>query len=332
MEGDAMPLRGGYSISVAVLIAAVVAGCDGPPDRPSHLDSFRMTGPAEVAPGTSASFKAIVDRIATLSDVSDTAEWTSSNPSVLSVAAGLATGRANGEATVTARFEGQQTDPAPVMVLPVGTYRLRGTVTLPNSATAVVPTARVEVPEVGLVTTADPQGRFVLYGVPPGAEIHVTKDGYAPTVTSFDLRNHLMQVRITIRPQLEGAYTLSIGPGTCFDVPAVPANLLKRTYTVAFVQSGSNPSVATGSFPGAPNITVLSFSASFSASQTAWNVSLAMGEPLPDGNNLTVNGFATIRASDLAGTFTGRYAIYEPSTGDTLNRCTANGFPFVLNR
>ena len=148
--------------------------------------------------------------------MSDTAEWTSSNPSVLSVAAGLATGRANGEATVTARFEGQQTDPAPVMVLPVGTYRLRGTVTLPNSATAVVPTARVEVPEVGLVTTADPQGRFVLYGVPPGAEIHVTKDGYAPTVTSFDLRNHLMQVRITIRPQLEGAYTLSIGPGTCF--------------------------------------------------------------------------------------------------------------------
>src|SRR6187399_817733 len=122
MEGDAMPLRGGYSISVAVLIAAVVAGCDGPPDRPSHLGSFRMTGPAEVAPGTSASFKSIVDRIATLSDVSDTAEWTSSNPSVLSVAAGLATGRANGEATVTARFEGQQTDPAPVMVLPVGTY------------------------------------------------------------------------------------------------------------------------------------------------------------------------------------------------------------------
>jgi hypothetical protein len=327
-----MQFRGGRSISVAVLIAAVVPGCDGPPDRPSHLDSFRMTGPTEIAPGSSASFTAILDRVATMSDVSGTAEWVSSNPSVLSVAAGVATGRASGEATVTAQFEGQQTDPAPVMVLPAGTYRLRGTVTLPTSATQVVPLARVEVPSVGLVTTADAQGRFVLYGVPADAEIRASKEGYTTAVASVHLVDHLAQVRVSISPALEGTYTLSIGPGSCSDVPPVPANLLRRTYTVAFLQSGPNPSVANGSFPGATNITVMQFSASFVAAQGTWTVSLAIGEPLPDGKNITLNGFASVTASDLVGTFTGRYAIYEPSTGETLNRCTANRFPFVLTR
>ena len=112
----------------------------------------------------------------------------------------------------------------------------------------------------------------------------------------------------------------------------MPANLLRRTYTVAFVQSSTNPSVANGSFPGATNITVVQFFASFSAAQGAWNIEFTIGEPLPDGKNITLNGFASVRASDLAGTFNGRYAIYEPSTGDTLNRCTASGFPFVLTR
>jgi len=326
-----MQVRRGSSIFVAVLMAAVVAGCDGPPDRPSHLESFRLTGPAEVAPGSSASFKAIVDRVATLSDVSDTAEWTSSNPAVLSVAAGLATGHAGGEATVTARFEGQQTEPAPVLVLPAGTFRLRGTVTLPNNANLVVPLARVEVPSAGLATTPDSQGRFVLYGVPPDAEIRATKEGYSTAVTSVRLVDHLAQVRLTMRPALEGTYTLSIGPGTCSDVPPVPANLLRRTYTVAFAPSGANLSTLNGSFPGAPNITVVQFVASLSQ-QGAWNVSFTIGEPLPDGTNLTLNGFASVRNTDLVGTFNGRYAIYEPSTGDTLNRCTANGFPFVLTR
>ena len=157
-------LRVGYLLAVALLVSAFVEGCSPPatPHRPSHLESFRVAGPVAVAPGTSATFKALLDRVATLSDVSEEAQWISSNPSVLSVNAGLATGHVVGEATITARFEEQQTSPTPVMVLPAGTYRLRGRVGYNTELGVGLPLsmARVEVPAVGLATTTDARGNF----------------------------------------------------------------------------------------------------------------------------------------------------------------------------
>ena len=55
-----------------------------------------------------------------------------------------------------------------------------------------------------------------------------------------------------------------------------------------------------------------------------------MGERLPDGNALTFNGSAVIRAADLTGTFTGRIALNNPSADDALARCEASGFLFAL--
>ena len=197
-----------------------------------------MAGPVEVAPGTSAPFKALLDSVATLSDVSEEAEWISSNPSVLSVETGLATGHVAGEATVTARFEEQQTNPKLVMVLPAGTYRLRGTVHCrPGPTPFPISMARVEVPAVGLATTTDAQGRFALYGVPQDAEIMSRK-------------------MATLRP--------SRG-----------SSLRSRS---------------------------------------------------------AMNGSANVAASDLAGYFYGRIALYEPSTGEAVARCNAEAFPFSLTR
>src|SRR6188508_523798 len=107
-----MRIRSAYLTAVAVLIAAGVVSCERPSPGPSHLDSFRLTGPAEIAPGSTASFNAILDKVTTLKDVSEQSEWTSSNPSALSVAAGLAAAHLAGETLVTARLDGQETDPA----------------------------------------------------------------------------------------------------------------------------------------------------------------------------------------------------------------------------
>ena len=318
--------RACFAVFVAVVVASLTTACDGPPDRPSHLEQFRVIGPSEVAPGSTARFEAIFDKVATLSDVSAETQWTSSNPAVLSIDAGLATGRAAGEATVTARFEQQQTDPMPVMVLPPGTFRVRGRVTTGSIGVAQV---RVEVPTVGLTTTTDSQGRFTLYGVPANGPIHTVKDGYFLTITAVQLANHDQQLSIFLRPKLQGTYTLTISPGTCTNGPPLPANLLQRSYTVVLTQTGGNGTQAQGTMPGA-NLTVLSFAGSFSANQEQWTLGIAIGERLPDGNAVTFNGGAVVRAADLTGTFNGRIALNNPSADDALARCEASGFLFVL--
>ena len=217
------------------------------------------------------------------------------------------------------------------MVVPAGTYRLKGLVQSPGTNPQLpVAMARVEVPVVGPATTTDAQGRYTLYGVPRDAEIRASKEGYAPAVTVVRLVSHDQQAAtLILRPVLEGTFALSIGARTCSDGPPLPANLLQRKYTVVLASSNPNGSPVNGTFPGA-NITVVSFTGFISAQ--GWNFSFTIGEPQPDGKVLTMNGSATVRVTDLVGTFSGRFALYEPSTGETLARCTASAFPFVLTR
>ena len=217
------------SLAVALLVAASLAGCDGPPNRPSHLDSFRLAGPAEVAPGTSTSFTAVLDRVATLTDVSQEAQWVSSNPSVLSVDAGLATGHLAGDASILARFEGHQSAPMSVLVLPPGTYRLRGTVQ--NTRAFPLFMARVEVPAVGLGTTTDPQGRFVLYGVPQDAEIRITQEGYVSRVVSVHLSDHEQHKTFTLSA-VDAPFVLTLSPGV-----VAPGGELRVSWTAPGGQS-----------------------------------------------------------------------------------------------
>ena len=319
--------RPACSLAVLLAIAAPLASCDGPPDRPTHLDYFRLAGPGELAPGASASFKALLDESATLRDVSGEAQWISSNPSVLSVNAGLAAGHTAGEATVTARFEELHTDAKAVIVVPAGTYRLQGRVVVQTTPVSPVSMARVEVPAVGLSTTTDSQGLYTLYGVPPDAELRVAKEGWMPATVSVHLQDHNLQLTTPVHPALSGTYTLTISPGTCTNGPPVPAHLLQRSYTATFVQTGLQ---VRGTLAGS-NLTVVEFSGSFTA-QGRWGLSFIIGERLPDGNALTFNGGAFVRPTDLAGEFGGRIALNNPSATDAIARCEASAFRFALTQ
>jgi len=216
-----------------------------------------------------------------------------------------------------------------VMVLPPGTFRVRGRVLTGSTAGTPVNAARVEVPGVGLAATTDTQGRFALYGVPANGVITAAKAGYALTSTTVQLTNHDQQLSVTLRPALQGTYTLMIAPGTCSNGPPLPANLLQRTYTVVLTQSGANLVQGQGSIPSA-NVTVVAFVGSFTPTQERWNFTFAIGERLSDGNAVTFNGFAFIRLSDFAGEFSGRIALNNPSAEDALARCEASGFSFAL--
>jgi hypothetical protein len=320
---------------IAVLFAAttLLAGCEGGPNQPTHLDAFRVAGPNEVPPGTDVQFRALLDRVATLSDVSDEAQWTSSNPSVLSLDAGHATGHALGEAAVTARIDDRRTDPKLVLVLPLGTYRMRGTVQTQQSTglPMALSMARAEVVGLGLSATTDAQGRFALYGVPQDAQIRISKQGFVPALEAVHLSDHERQITRVLRPAIEGTYTMSIGPSVCSGGPGPPpsADLMQRSYTVVLVQTGQNGAQVVGSIPAA-NVTVVGFSGSFLLPQARWFLTLAIGERLPDGKALTMNGFATIGTDNLTCEFRGRIALNDPAVEGAIAGCSVTGSRFVL--
>jgi hypothetical protein len=100
--------------AIAILVlAGFGVGCDdepaGPPFNIRQL-SVRVDGPAQISPPAEAQFTAVQTMSdGSTRDVTAMAKWTSSNPSVLSVKAGLAKALAGGEVGLTAELEGRVT-------------------------------------------------------------------------------------------------------------------------------------------------------------------------------------------------------------------------------
>ena len=129
------------AIAILVLASAVVACRDdqstvkaapptaAPPPSAQPL-SVRVDGPTRLTPPAEAQFTALQTwSDGSIRDVTSMAQWTSSNPSVLSVHAGLAKALAGGEVGLTARVEPLTSQSWAVQVVPVtpeweGTYRL----------------------------------------------------------------------------------------------------------------------------------------------------------------------------------------------------------------
>ena len=79
-----------------------------PPSSPQPARSVAITGPIEAIAGQVIQFGARLSTNGVLTDVTRSAQWASSNVTLLSVDAGLATAYAVGFATLTARYEGMQ--------------------------------------------------------------------------------------------------------------------------------------------------------------------------------------------------------------------------------
>lgn len=123
--------------AIAILVLATfVLACDderGPnPGPPADLRpiSVRIDGPTQVTPPAEVQFTAVQTwSDGSTRDVTASAQWTSSNPAVLSVSAGLARALASGEVGLTVQVGPLTSQPRSVRVVPSipewnGTYRL----------------------------------------------------------------------------------------------------------------------------------------------------------------------------------------------------------------
>ena len=125
-------MRHGLAI---VVVAIVAVACDeepptpGPPADPRPI-AVRIDGTTQVTYPADVQFAAIQTwSDGSTRDVTATAQWTSSNPSVLSVSAGLARALASGEVGLTVQIGPLTSQPKSVRVVPSraewsGMYRL----------------------------------------------------------------------------------------------------------------------------------------------------------------------------------------------------------------
>jgi len=235
------------AIGVGLLATVVLLSCEKSPTGPIAAISVvrvELSVPSEIAPGTSVQLSAkAIKSDNSIEDVTAKAEWSSSNPGVLTVnAAGVANAIANGEAQVIARYA-RRSDSAHTFVLPIGTFRLTGQVVTESGAGISGVTVRIisGVGE-GLTASTGVFGDYALYGVGGRARIQAMKNGYRSEIGEIDVTAHrTFDFRLApegSRRNLEGTYTLTIAAGQCSGPGTLPQAARTRTYTATVAQTG----------------------------------------------------------------------------------------------
>jgi len=356
----------------ALSVAALVGACDNPgsrlPPRPStpFVQGLDISGPDSVAPGQTAQFTATVrlsDGTRKTATAASGLLWTSTNPLVLRVnTSGVATAQERlSEATLTARM------PNPgggrgsfiqsfreVVVVPSGTFRVVGAV---GDEVPAVPLAgaRVEVTSQSLVAMTDFAGRYRLYGVPPDAELRVTRDGYESVGQKLQLAAHATQ-NFTLqlsqpRLVLTGPYKLEIDGGGC---AGLPADLRNRQYDAVLTQNGSSVEVALSgrtfrlngsgrgnrfsgrADPAGATFKLEPYETYYYYYYYGYGSYPSVAEHLLDGTYLVIQGtfIGTGSATRLSGTLTGgglfHWSSRFPGFGVLMQSCTTPPATFTL--
>jgi hypothetical protein len=239
-----------------VLIVATLIACDNGPTQPSspRATGILVNGPAAIAPGGSAQYRAIVTfSTGTTEDVTAQATWRSTNNSILSVGSGgLATGNSIGEARVSAQYHGASGQ-ASVFVLEPGTFRVSGRVT--EAGNIGLPGARIAVVAgngIGLSATTDPAGAYALYGLSGTVELEVVLDGFEKARQAVVVNQH-STANVELHPlvdptDLRGDWQLTLTAATPCESVLAP-DVWTRSYRVTLTQSGTSVHVQIKSPP-----------------------------------------------------------------------------------
>jgi hypothetical protein len=243
----------GKGSSVAGILAVILVACDNSPGGPSNpppnnqggaaaiLSRVELTGPASIAPGGTGQYTATAFYTDGSShDRTSLASWRSNNLAIITLSpGGVAAGRERGETSISASFGGRTATKSGVMVLPDGTFRVRGAV---RDAGFGLTGARVEVTEgaaTGLATMTS-GGSYSLYGLAGDVEITVTRGGYQPVEQRFQVTGHQTQnfdlALAGPRDVLQGTYTMRARVAD--ECSAFPSALQERVYKVAIAQNG----------------------------------------------------------------------------------------------
>lgn len=242
-------------VPLALLLATGACGDDSPtsPGGSNGNSAARLaiSGPDTIAPGGQAQYTLTATSHGGAREGTVKPSWRSSNPAIATIdESGRATGQANGEAAITASFSGASSTKS-IMVLPSGTFRLRGRVFDESSNQNLRADVRVRAASgIDMQTATSPSGDFLLYGVPADAELEVTSAGYSLYKEVLQLREHTtLQIRLkrdSSVPAAAGTYALTVNAASCANVtgrPQLRSDLRSRAYRAVITESGTNLTV-----------------------------------------------------------------------------------------
>ncbi len=247
-----MRIRTPYSaIAATVLLAVAVVSCSGkgtktpspisPTPTPTPTPSavrLELSVPPSIAPGTSVQLSVnAVKSDNSVENVTARAQWFSSDPRVIEVdSSGVAKANAFGETVITVRYQTLRAA-AQTLVVPAGSYRLKGTVKDSGLGLSGVTITVITGVGEGLTATTDGNGGYALYGVRGRVVLQAKRDGYLNGIEELDVTdNRLFDFEMTLdrdRPDVRGRYALTISRMPCAgDLPNA------RTYDATVDQNG----------------------------------------------------------------------------------------------
>jgi hypothetical protein len=243
----------GRVFATALAIAATLAAChrqtptspETPsPSGPVTLSRVEISGPGTVFLGQTAQFTAIAHQTdGTTRNVTTEAAWSSSNTSLLSLAApGQFTGRSKGQTSVRVALAGRNATMGEVIIVPEGTFRLIGAVR--DAGALVEADVRIEDEALGRTDLRTSEGRYVVFGVRGDTRVTVTKSGYEVAVQKQMLAGHqAIDFELALarpRSDVTGRYTLTITQGPeC----RLTADFAARSFAAVVSQAGSDVTV-----------------------------------------------------------------------------------------
>ena len=293
----------GCLLVLAILAAACSDENGGGVPLPPRPVSIRIDGPTQVTPPDQAQFTAFQGwSDGSTINVTATAQWVSTNPSVLSINAGLATALAAGEVGLTVSFEQLPSQRRTVLVIPAmpewnGTYSLTiggGTCSGSMPPELRQRTLTAIVVQNGLTLNVDVPnaGGFVGRIFNPEARFSVGSSGLR------GLRRSLNRVDAPSVIRVSSRFSGTLDRGVTANEPRFDLSHYRR---VAY----SGP-------VGAPSLV----------------------EVLPDGNRLSIIGQAVtaMSASGFTGTLNGGLTLSQRDTGSVLAVCSSSAHGFTLTR
>jgi hypothetical protein len=215
-------------VVAAALTAGLVACGDGDsprppagPSPPAVVVGTSLTGPAEIAPGSTAQFNLTATYSdGSTSDVTSTASWTAQGLGVLrSVGSGRYESIAAGETRIQASFTGRLATKL-VLVLPAGTFKLSGSISDVAGGVGGVDVQVVSGTGAGQRGNSTSNGTYALYGLAGQVGLRVSAPGYATQDLSVTVTGHQQQ-NVTLQTagstvDVSGQWTLSVSTsGSC---------------------------------------------------------------------------------------------------------------------
>ena len=224
-------------------IAMWLAACSGSPTGPSGPGVLRIAGPSTIAPASTVKFNAIYFKDGRDTDVTASTTWSVNTTDAVSMNNdGSATGLSNGEAIITAKYQGLS-DVRPILILESNTYKFAGRVMEGALGIGGVSIEVVRGTGTGLRTLSQPlTGNFVLYGIAGAVQFQVTVDGYSSRLIDFVVNSHvttpaLIELTPTAGPPgiFAGRWTFWMSAPPCGFLP--PA-VLHRSFVADITHTG----------------------------------------------------------------------------------------------